>query len=795
MFRPAVLISFCCVLFSVFAYAENTLHIGVLSKRGDDLARDRWNSTADYLNQHVQGYRFDIVPLDFDSLDDAVEAKQIDFVITNTLYYVELEYRFGVTRIATLKNLGLHSEVLSNFGGVIFVRNDSKITSVEQLSNKLFGAVEKSSFGGWVMARKELRDNGIEIDDFTKLEFLKTHDQVVYDVLNGKVDAGTVRTDTLERMAEEGLIQLSQIRILNQKQYPGFPYLVSTALYPEWPFASLSSVDPEATQQVLLALLNMPASSQAAEDAMIAGWSSPLDYSKVNALLQEFELGPFANLIEEIVVKQREVNLSDIWGPEEIILAVGLLMVLGGFIYRYYTHTKLLDVKLSIFNISLISFELMVILFLIFEIIFLDRLENTLSEATQQRHEMISTADELRHSSDDLTHFARAYVVTGKNEFKQRYQRILDIRNGVSPRPINYQNIYWDLAPNYRKKFHPDSEKRSLKSMINSLPFTDLEKDKLLQSEKNSNGLVNLEIKAFAEAELGNTAFATQLLFSDEYYVAKQDIMLPIDQMMTALEIRTQAEIEQISDQVSRQFNFLLGLGLIFILGNLLIYWLLRKKVNQPIAYLSNVIEEAQCGFMAESEKHFNNDEIGLMIEQYFKMQHTIQDSTDQIIELYNRTQESIEYAALIQNALIPDTDNFNRYFDDAFALWMPRDIVGGDIFLLEELRNEDEVLLMVIDCTGHGVAGAFVTMLVKALERQMVNTIQKSDGVVSPARLLSQFNRSIKHLLKQESTDSVSNAGFDGGVIYYDRNKGIIRYAGANLSLYRTNGNSINVI
>lgn len=198
---------------------------------------------------------------------------------------------------------------------------------------------------------------------------------------------------------------------------------------------------------------------------------------------------------------------------------------------------------------------------------------------------------------------------------------------------------------------------------------------------------------------------------------------------------------------------------------------------------------------MAESEKHFNNDEIGLMIEQYFKMQHTIQDSTDQIIELYNRTQESIEYAALIQNALIPDTDNFNRYFDDAFALWMPRDIVGGDIFLLEELRNEDEVLLMVIDCTGHGVAGAFVTMLVKALERQMVNTIQKSDGVVSPARLLSQFNRSIKHLLKQESTDSVSNAGFDGGVIYYDRNKGIIRYAGANLSLYRTNGNSINVI
>ena len=150
----------------------------------------------------------------------------------------------------------------------------------------------------------------------------------------------------------------------------------------------------------------------------------------------------------------------------------------------------------------------------------------------------------------------------------------------------------------------------------------------------------------------------------------------------------------------------------------------------------------------------------------------------------HKQTQDSIEYASLIQSTLIPDNKVFESYFRDYFILWEPKDTVGGDIYLFESLRNDDECLLMIVDCTGHGVPGAFVTMLVKAIERQIISEIKHTDKVVSPATLMSIFNANMKHLLKQENSDSISNAGFDGGILYYNKKEQIIKYAGANIPL-----------
>jgi len=155
-------------------------------------------------------------------------------------------------------------------------------------------------------------------------------------------------------------------------------------------------------------------------------------------------------------------------------------------------------------------------------------------------------------------------------------------------------------------------------------------------------------------------------------------------------------------------------------------------------------------------------------------------------IELaHKHTKESIEYASLIQGALIPDNTAFRNYFSDYFTIWQPKDTVGGDIYLFEELRSKDECLLMVIDCTGHGVPGAFVTMLVKAIERQLTSYINNNDEIVSPAKLLGLFNRSMKHLLKQEESDSISNAGFDGGIVYFNKKDKILKFAGAETPLF----------
>ena len=156
-------------------------------------------------------------------------------------------------------------------------------------------------------------------------------------------------------------------------------------------------------------------------------------------------------------------------------------------------------------------------------------------------------------------------------------------------------------------------------------------------------------------------------------------------------------------------------------------------------------------------------------------------------LEITNKhTRDSIEYASLIQGALVPNNEIFTNYFQDYFTIWQPKDIVGGDIYLFEELRNGDESLLMVIDCTGHGVPGAFVTMLVKAIERQVISKIENDRSIdVSPAWILSYFNKTMKKLLQQENKDSISNAGFDGGIIYYNKKTQVLKFAGAETPLF----------
>lgn len=171
-------------------------------------------------------------------------------------------------------------------------------------------------------------------------------------------------------------------------------------------------------------------------------------------------------------------------------------------------------------------------------------------------------------------------------------------------------------------------------------------------------------------------------------------------------------------------------------------------------------------------------------------------DIEEQIRQIHKHTQSSIEYASLIQHSLIPANDLFKKYFDDYFTIWHPKDIVGGDIYLFEELRNNDECLLMVIDCTGHGVPGAFVTMLVKAIERQVSAIIASDTNLeVSPAWILKYFNRTMKKLLKQEDDDAISNAGFDGAILYYNKKQNKIRFAGAELPLFYVEDEEIKMI
>jgi len=279
-------------------YAEETvIRIGVLSHRGYEATVRMWSPTATYLGRSVPGYLFEIVPLDFNEVDPAVEYGQVDFLLVNPGIYVNMEVRYRVSRIATLNNLV--GDVSYNvFGGVVFSRRDrAEINRLEDLRGRRFMAVDETSLGGFQMAWRELKT--LDLDpyrDFESLKFGGIHDEVVLAVRRGEVDAGTVRTDILERMAKAGEIRLSEFKLLNPRRNPEFLLLRSTQLYPEWPFSKLQHTPNELAQQVAVALLNMPSDHSAAQAGNYAGWTVPLDYQSVHDLFKELNLPPYRDL-------------------------------------------------------------------------------------------------------------------------------------------------------------------------------------------------------------------------------------------------------------------------------------------------------------------------------------------------------------------------------------------------------------------------------------------------------------------------------------------------------------------
>lgn len=299
------------------------IKIGVLSHRGDQFTLNAWNPTAAYLTNQLPDYDFEIVPLDFDEVNPAVRDNQVDFILVNPGIYVNLEYRYRVSRLATMYNLR-GKNAYKMFGGVIFTRNDRRdIQRLEDLRGKSFMAVDATSLGGFQMAWRELNDKGINpYDDFSRLEFGGIHDHVVNSVVHGDVDAGTVRTDILERMAASGDLNPDDIRVINPQKVAAFPFRLSTRLYPEWPFSKVQQTSDELAKKVALALFAMPKDHPAAQAGKYAGWDLPLDYQQVHELFQELKLPPY----DEIARFTLEDAIKKYWYWALLALLTLLLM-------------------------------------------------------------------------------------------------------------------------------------------------------------------------------------------------------------------------------------------------------------------------------------------------------------------------------------------------------------------------------------------------------------------------------------------------------------------------------------
>lgn len=312
---------------------KKIIKVGVLAKEDLDLTIAQWQPMMDYLSEKIPGYTFKMIPKNFEEMGQVAARSEADFFIINPGMYIEFSAEYGVNRIATLKNLRLGDPYVK-FGSVVFTKADrSDINELKDLKNSNFMAVAPNAFGGWYMAEGILHEAGIEnAEKFFNLSFGGTHANVIDAVANGEVDAGTVRTDAIERAVQRGEVKLEDFKIINQQQDETFPFVHSTPLYPEWAFASNNENSLELKELVARALLEITKDSPAAIASKSEGWTVPQNYQPVDQLYIKLGLPPYDN-VGQLTLEDLILNYLWLW-------SIILMIIFSLAAYAFYSQRQ-----------------------------------------------------------------------------------------------------------------------------------------------------------------------------------------------------------------------------------------------------------------------------------------------------------------------------------------------------------------------------------------------------------------------------------------------------------------------
>ena len=198
-----------------------------------------------------------------------------------------------------------------------------------------------------------------------------------------------------------------------------------------------------------------------------------------------------------------------------------------------------------------------------------------------------------------------------------------------------------------------------------------------------------------------------------------------------------------------------------------------NEKSRNNIITLSSIIGGALLTaflfvlFRANKQKQKDNILLA-------KQKEVLQYQKEEIEEINKDITDSLEYAKTLQEAMLEDITQINHIFPENFLLYLPRDIVSGDFYWIHE--KDSKVFIAAADCTGHGVPGAFVSMLGNDLLNKIV--IEKDNN--DPGLILSELNREVQAVFKKENNKVTANDGMDIAFCVIDKNTKNIEFAGA---------------
>lgn len=194
-----------------------------------------------------------------------------------------------------------------------------------------------------------------------------------------------------------------------------------------------------------------------------------------------------------------------------------------------------------------------------------------------------------------------------------------------------------------------------------------------------------------------------------------------------------------------------------------------------------NLRNETKLKLYAEQLKYSN--------EHLKKLYEKLERQSSQLSEVNQELIESITYAKRIQDAILPRASALQKLFSESFIFFRPKSIVSGDFYWFT--RKNDRIIVAVGDCTGHGVPGAFMSLIGFTL----LNDIIRETDSCAPEVILQKLNKQVVSTLQQKGVDFEARDGMDISIVSIDLNGDSMCYAGANRNLYTVINGELQVV
>jgi serine phosphatase RsbU (regulator of sigma subunit)/HAMP domain-containing protein len=440
-----------------------------------------------------------------------------------------------------------------------------------------------------------------------------------------------------------------------------------------------------------------------------------------------------------------------------------------------------------------------------------DKINNEINPAIVSLNELQSLIQDLK------TYTINWYNAIGPNDNNNRNKKVVKIIK------VDYPNL-----------------KRKL--MSQSLQWNTQQSQRLIDIIKVSDSLVKLsnvivdEFRVIADYEDSFKSMQYSLWFENNGEIGGQNLI--VFEKLKALMSLKKSEAEQGTIIITKSFNSLVGL-ILFIaaalaIGGVFISFFTIRSIVVPVDKLKSSINTMSLGVVPKEKIVVAKDEIGQMsgaldnLIQGFERTtvfaneigqgkfdtnytplskadtlgqaliamrdeikesrrdlevkveertHELQNRKNEIEYLYGQVTDSIKYAKKLQEAILPSKETVAKLLPDSFILYHPKDIVSGDFYWAEEKHNK--TYFTAVDCTGHGVPGAFMSIVGRNLLKQILSDLKHPH----PSDILNALSKGIAETLNTK--DSNSKDGMDLALCCIDYENSTIEFAGAINELY----------